>query len=110
MSMRLRQLEGKSAKARIAAGVVAVMLGLGMSVVATQSASAATACTSLGRDGAAGNYLAGSCTGYPSFAIKWQCSKQDTVHVKYFNTSKVLPGMSFRFKACDRYVYSAWAA
>ena len=97
-------------RARGVSALLAVMLGLGLSLAAVQPASAATTCSSFGRDGAAGNYLSGSCKGYPSFAIKWQCSKQDTVHVKYFSTSKALPGMSFRFKACDRYVYSAWAA
>lgn len=96
-------------RSRLAAGAIAVLLGLGVAMAGAQSASAEATCTSFSREGGGGNYLSGSCKGTSSsgaFTVKWQCGKWDTVRSKSFGGGGF--GASFKFKACDRYVYSAW--
>lgn len=106
--MRTQDAVRKRSRAggRIASAIFAVALGLGGTVIVAQPAAAAT-CTSFGRDGAAGNYLVGSCTGSGDgrFTVKWSCSQWETPKTKSFGGGGF--GQSFRFKACDRRVYSA---
>lgn len=105
----MNTLRRGASRSRAAAALLAVLLGFGGALVAVQPAAAATAiCTSFSRDSPA-SYLSGSCKGNNSsgvFTVKWQCSKWDTVRSKTFGGSGF--GASFRFKACDRTVYSAW--
>lgn len=108
-TLRRGSSRSRAAAALVAVLLVAVLLGFGGVLVAAQPASAATAiCTAFGRDSPA-SYLSGSCKGNNSsgvFTVKWQCSQWDTVRSKTFGGSGF--GASFRFKACNSTVYSAW--
>lgn len=101
MTIRSRGLRRQSIRSKLAAGAVAVLLGLGGAVIAAQPAGAAT-CSTLSR---AGDNIVGSCTGYPSFTIEWTCYWSPQVNTKTFKTSAAAPGMSFNFFACDSGVY-----
>lgn len=107
MSEAGRKSRLKLSRSRKVAIVAALLVGLSSPVVTTQAASAAT-CTAFGRDRPA-SYLSGSCTGSNSsgvFTVRWTCGKWETPKSMKFGGAGL--GASFRFKACNRTVYSAW--
>ena len=91
-------------KSRVASASAVLLLALGVTLVAAQPASAGS-CSSLTRSG---SYIVGSCVGYPSFTISWDCYWSPQVNSRTFSTTSPQIGQSFRFHACDSGVYSVW--